>query len=778
MKAILRNRIYIQCDEPLKDSIEKELSYTIPVRISASEVRNVRLFDFKRVNSTTLSIPIGRVDLIPETHEIIDKRVYNLCDFHIKEGIKLRPSQQNIYDNIENNTIINAGCSFGKTFTGLAITEKLGQKTLIIVHTLKLMHQWVKEIDKVLGTKPGIIGDGQFNVEPDICIATNQTLTKKGTKELFNTFGTVIVDECLDYESRIDTLEEGLVKIGKIVNNKLAYHAKSWNGNTFEYKKITNWFKNPAKDWMIKFYTTNGILKCTLNHSIYDMYGVKKPAEYFNENDYIMAEKTHKSLNLINTNLDILLGCILGDGSISNDSQGIRIKITNGEKQKGFLQYKKDILNNITNMDLCKGKSGYCDNAIYSFGTLSFIDLYDWKEKLYGNNSNKVFITQDIADLLSIESWSLIYQDDGSISSDSIRFHIYMDEHNLKILATSLENLFGIKPRIYKDSKRNLKMLGLIQEDSKIFINKIEHLIHSDLAYKKGSFGTGKVFNPIKPIKGFENHTLVKIKSIDFEPATYNNRYNITVEGNHNYLANGKLVGNCHHIPATTFNSIVDKFRARYKIGLSATLRRKDQKQFLITNYITHDNIIKPAVENSLTPKVIVIKSDIRMPHGNSWQERVTKLVENTDYIAMLYDIVQSLVKEGHVVLTIANRVGLLKTLNDITDKSGLIVGSSEDTDQVIKDLMSGKLTSVFGSTQIMSEGISVNILSAVLLGVPINSDITLEQVIGRVIRIHEGKKDPLVIDIVLKGDTPRNQFRTRKQYYMSKNYEITEIQF
>ena len=48
--------------------------------------------------------------------------------------------------------------------------------------------------------------------------------------------------------------------------------------------------------------------------------------------------------------------------------------------------------------------------------------------------------------------------------------------------------------------------------------------------------------------------------------------------------------------------------------------------------------------------------------------------------------------------------------------------------------------------------GIFLHVLSAVVLGTPINSDITLEQVIGRIIRLHKGKKAPVVMDIVLKS--------------------------
>jgi len=774
MKAILRDRIFIEVEPIIQAYIEKQLTYTIPVRVSASEVRNIRLFDFKRVNSKTLSIPIGRIDLIPESHDIIDKRIYNMVDFHLREDIHLRPSQQEIYDAVDDNCIVNATCSFGKTFTGLALAEKLGQKTIVIVHTLKLMDQWIKEIDKVLGTTPGIIGRGIFDIEPDIVIATNKSVINKGTAELYNTFGTVIVDECLDYETRLDTLEEGQIRIGKIVNSKLPYHVKSWNGKSFEYKKITNWFKNTHKDYMIKFYTTNGILKCTLNHSLYDMHGSKKAAEHFYEGDYIMAAKTHKSLNLIKSNLDILLGCIIGDGSLSKDNQGIRIRITNGIKQKNYLDYKKNILKTIVRANTVEGKSGYCDNSIYSFSTLSFIDLNNWFEELYGEHTSKSIISENISKLLSIESWSLIYQDDGSISNGQIRFHVYMDEDNLNILKQSLVSLFGINPGIY--TNKGFKMLGLKSEDSKIFIRKIAHLIHPDLEYKKGGYCKDISFEAIQPIIGFEKYTLVKIKDIDFEAATGNNRFNVTVEDNHNYLANGKLVANCHHIPAATFNSVVDKFRARYKIGLTATLKRKDLKQFLITNYLSDTNIYKPGKENSLQPKVVAIDTDILLPNANSWQDRVTKLTDDTAYIGLVYEVANNMAAEGHKVLVACNRVGFLHKLNDITDNSDLIIGGSEDTDEVIEKVYSGKTTIIYGTTQVVSEGLSINPLSCLILGTPIASDITLEQLAGRIIRKFEGKLQPIIIDLVLKGQTGKNQYRERKKHYKEMGYEIDEI--
>ena len=103
-----------------------------------------------RVRDTLVSIPIGRTDLIPSDYEVVDKRINIPVDFP-EFKLPLRPSQQEVYDEIEDNSIINAWVSWGKTFTGLAIAGKLGQKTLIIVHTVPLRNQWAKEVEKVYG---------------------------------------------------------------------------------------------------------------------------------------------------------------------------------------------------------------------------------------------------------------------------------------------------------------------------------------------------------------------------------------------------------------------------------------------------------------------------------------------------------------------------------------------------------------------------------------------------------------------------------------------------
>ena len=71
---------------------------------------------------------MGREDLIPSDYEIVDKRVVKNEIEHPEFAYKLRPSQQMAYDEVYDNSIINAWVSWGKTITALAIAAKLGQK--------------------------------------------------------------------------------------------------------------------------------------------------------------------------------------------------------------------------------------------------------------------------------------------------------------------------------------------------------------------------------------------------------------------------------------------------------------------------------------------------------------------------------------------------------------------------------------------------------------------------------------------------------------------------
>ena len=161
MKAVISNRIYLEVTREYKDFLSKELTYKITAQNPKDPPFVIK--NMARIRDNLVTIPIGRTDLIPDDYEIVDKRIHMPVDFPTFK-YDLRESQQAVYDALDDNCIINAWVSWGKTFTGLAIAGKLGQKTLVIVHTVPLRNQWAKEVEKVYGFKPGIIGSGTFDI--------------------------------------------------------------------------------------------------------------------------------------------------------------------------------------------------------------------------------------------------------------------------------------------------------------------------------------------------------------------------------------------------------------------------------------------------------------------------------------------------------------------------------------------------------------------------------------------------------------------------------------
>ena len=135
MKAVLSNRIYMEVNPSLQSKIDEELTYAIPPRNPQDPpfiIKNMGV-----IRKGVISIPIGRTDLIPKDYEIVDKRVcIEIPQFDF--AYELRPSQQAVYEDLDDSSIINAWVSWGKTVTALAIANKLRQKTLIVTHTCLL----------------------------------------------------------------------------------------------------------------------------------------------------------------------------------------------------------------------------------------------------------------------------------------------------------------------------------------------------------------------------------------------------------------------------------------------------------------------------------------------------------------------------------------------------------------------------------------------------------------------------------------------------------------
>ncbi len=238
------------------------------------------------------------------------------------------------------------------------------------------------------------------------------------------------------------------------------------------------------------------------------------------------------------------------------------------------------------------------------------------------------------------------------------------------------------------------------------------------------------------------------------------------------------ILDEMHHVSSPTFTRIIDASRAKNKIGLTGTLQRKDGRHVVFRDYFS-STVFKPPKENYLTPSVDIINSGIRFMDGNvDWATRVNSLAFDWEYQNMIGILAASYAAKGHKVLVVADRVDFLKSCARLVGDTAICVTGDiphEQRAEMVKEIFTDKDV-LFGTQSIFSEGISLDCLSCLILGTPINNEPLLTQLIGRVIRMYDGKQQPKVVDINLHGRTARKQASARRGYYIRQGYEVFEV--
>ena len=238
------------------------------------------------------------------------------------------------------------------------------------------------------------------------------------------------------------------------------------------------------------------------------------------------------------------------------------------------------------------------------------------------------------------------------------------------------------------------------------------------------------------------------------------------------------ILDEMHHVSSPTFTRIIDEMPARYKIGLTGTLERKDGRHVVFRDYFG-TQIHKPPKENYMTPSIDVIKSEVRFLDGSytPWAERINHLANNEEYVNSVALIAAKYAAEGHKVLVVSDRVAFLKVCHRLVGENSVCITGDMDFEEREKTMsMIGEKDILFGTQSIFSEGISLDKLSCLVLATPINNEPLLTQLIGRVIRKKEGKCQPKVVDIHLKGKTASRQANARMGYYMKQGYDINVL--
>lgn len=141
-----------------------------------------------------LKFPTGLLYIVEEYFKELDAE-YRIAkqqkspkkknDFSFKDtmlaGITLRDYQLEAIEKgiLAERGIFEVATGLGKTEIAAGIIKALGLRTLFIVHTQDLLYQTAKRLSARLETPTGIIGDGVFQSEPNVVVATVQSLNSR-----------------------------------------------------------------------------------------------------------------------------------------------------------------------------------------------------------------------------------------------------------------------------------------------------------------------------------------------------------------------------------------------------------------------------------------------------------------------------------------------------------------------------------------------------------------------------------------------------------------------
>lgn len=219
------------------------------------------------------------------------------------------------------------------------------------------------------------------------------------------------------------------------------------------------------------------------------------------------------------------------------------------------------------------------------------------------------------------------------------------------------------------------------------------------------------------------------------------------------------LTDECHRIGAETWSAVPPQFWARWRLGVSATPRRKDGADNVFLQHI--GPVIFTSEEQRLKVKVKRVWSTFRLVKTPRFNPKLAPrslilkfLVASQQRNSVIANQIVRAVAAGRKVLVLSERLQHLDEIDKHyralwlqeypdtpTPSSGYYVGG-RSKEELAED---AKATVIFATSQYAAEGLDIPALDTLVLATPMSD---VEQAVGRIQRPYEGKKDPIIVDI------------------------------
>lgn len=391
---------------------------------------------------------------------------------------------------------------------------------------------------------------------------------------------------CFQANTRVTLADGTQERIGKIVNQKLPVEVMSYDFVKGEVvvKRVVNWFDNGATDRFLQFTVAkpgkNGKAQfaATPNHKI------MTPGGWREAGDLAVGDRVLQAMPqyLSEQQLEVVRGSLMGDGALSMSKNGFsaRFRYGHGSKQVAYADWKATLLSNIGHARSTNEKG----SVFYDFTPMT--ELVELRTAVY-QDGRKHFDDDFIKQLtpLSLAIW---YMDDGSFAvrskglqartqGGSGRIAICVEamtpDTRQRLVSCLIDN-WGIEVRL-RQSGAGKKAIAIFDRGATDrFQELVASYIHPSMGYKllprlQGLFDVTVAQTDVRQV--LEAYPIVDIHD---KPKTRSmRRFDIEVEGSHNYFVDGVMV---HNSPEVTPGGRALKFYSSVRLEVRRIETIKD----------------------------------------------------------------------------------------------------------------------------------------------------------------------------------------------------------